>query len=965
MSTKNSDCRSAQSASRPGESTIAAPSKALRGANTLRWRIFGFLLGPIALSTALGQGLPSGSSSSSDQSAAGALQEITVTGTHLAISSYESPTPLTTVTSEDLNNRGVANFADYLSYLPAFEATNNPQTTTLWSLKNGSTFNDLRGLGPNRTLTLLDGERFVPTATDGTLDMNVFPTALIERIDIVTGGASAAYGSDAIAGVVNVITNKDFTGVKGDVQYGETQYSDNRTTSGSFAAGSTLLDNRAHILASVDFERVSGLATQNDRPWGRAAPCIVNNPSYGAKGASEYIIGYNCTLSTATTGGLINSPGPLAGIQFGPGGTLQRFAQGADYSAASPFMSGGSGANMGADRPISVPYDRHSEYGSFRYSLTDTIELFANGILSHSNGESPTAQQWDFGSITIQANNAYLPAPLRTLMAADGLSSFTMSRVNTDMGFYAADSTFDVTRYVVGIQGDNLGWKWSAYAQRGETDYTNLQINNRIQQNFTNAVNAVVDPSNGKIVCAATLTGGAPGCVPVDLFGYGSPSAAADAYIHGTEFYQSIIVETAGAATASTSVPTLPSGPLELALGAEYRDESANGNSDPLAASGGYTVASPLLPTVGSYHVNEQYIEVAQPLLKDFPLAKLLEFNGAYRYAEYSTAGGAKAWKLGVSYFPFSPIQLRGLISQDVRAPNLNELFSPPGGLAFATISDPKTNSSYVVDESFGGNRSLKVETAKTRSFGVVYKPEWADGLAVSVDYWDIRVADEIGTLEPQQIIDFCEAGDSQACAAITRGSGGLITTVASTEFNISSERHTGVDFQSTYVRPLGTFFGRTAHLTLNLTGTYTDHWLLSPDGSSSQELAGQVGANVSGSGVPKWRANFTADYAVGAAGVNARIRYVGGGQYLNTWNTTIFAENNIPSVTYLDLSGRYRIINDNQHQHQLEIYGGIDNVFNTSPPVNPENFFITGFTNFELYDVLGRRFYAGLRFKF
>jgi iron complex outermembrane recepter protein len=929
--------------------------RGLRVLRALSAVIFGLIVAP-AFSQQANQ---------ADQTAAPALEEVTVTGSHLALSPFESPTPVTTISSEDLDDRGVTNVFDYLSYLPQFNAQNNPQNTTLWSLKNGATYNDLRGLGPNRTLTLLDGQRFVATDPGGELDMNVFPTALIERIDVVTGGASAAYGSDAIGGVVNVITNQHFQGVKADMQYGRSQYGDATSTAGSFAVGTSLLDNRGHFVASLDILRAGGLATQSDRPWGRAAPCIMNNPAYTGAGstAPQQIIGYNCTLSTATTGGLINSPGILANYQFGPGGTLEPFQPGANYSASSPFMSGGSGANMGADRPISVPFNRYSAYAGFRYEITDSIEGYVNAIDSHSNGESPTAQQWDFGSITINADNAYLPAQLRTLMTQNNISSFTMSRVNTDMGFYIADSTTDVRRYVIGVNGDNSGWKWNAYAQRGETDYTNLQINNRIQPNFLNAVDAVVNPATGQIVCRATLTGGAPGCVPIDLFGYGSPSAAADAYVHGTEFLDWTIIEDDAAASVSRTVPTLPAGPLALALGAEYRKESTFGYADPLAVSGGYTVVSPVPPTIGSYHVSEEYIEVAQPLLKNVPFANLLELNAAYRNANYSTAGSAKAWKLGLSWLPVAPLRFRGLLSQDIRAPNLNELFSPPGGLAFSTINDPTTNSSYTVRLSFGGNTALKVETAKTKSFGVVYSPEWASGLALSVDYWDIRVNNEIGGLSAQQIVDFCQAGDAQACASITRENG-LIYSVAATEFNIAQERHSGVDLEGNYSHDLPfKFFGGPAHLNVSLVGTNTEHWRLSPDGVNFSELAGQVGANVSGSGLPKWRGNLTVDYSGGAAGINGRVRYIGGGNYINGWTTEIFADNNIPGVAYLDLSARYRF--RNQDPHPIEVHAGIDNVLNRSPPINPENFFITGFTNYELYDVIGRRYYLGFRVSF
>ncbi|HEV7610721.1 MAG TPA: TonB-dependent receptor [Steroidobacteraceae bacterium] len=924
------------------------------------------LVGQFAVASASAQETGATAAAQKTRGADATIEELTVTGTRLSTGSFESPTPVSVVSTAELEQRGVANFAVYLSELPEFVNSNNPQTTTLWSLKNGSTYNDLRGLGPNRTLTLLDGQRFAPTAPDGTLDMNVFPTALIERIDVVTGGASAAYGSDAVAGVVNVITNKHFTGVKGDLQYGQSQYSDAKTTTGSFAAGAPLLDGRAHLVASLDFERDGGVRRQTDRPWGVAAPCIMHNPAYNgpnSQGISQRIIGYNCTLSQATLGGVITSPGALSGYQFGPGSTLEPFVPGANYSPSSPFMSGGSGASMGQDRYISVPYDRHTAYASFRYSLTDTIEAFADASVAQSHGDNATAQNWDFGSITINSDNPYIPAALRPLLAQNGTSSFQLGRVNTDMGFYVADSKSNTTRYVIGVEGKNAEWTWNAYAQQGETNYLNLQINNRIQQNFLYAVDAVTDPATGQIVCRATLTGGAPGCVPMNVLGNGSPSAAAMAYTHGTEEIAWSIQQQVAAASASKSIPTLPAGPLAIAFGGEYRKESANGNVDPLAASGGYTVVSPVPPVIGTYHVTEEFVEFGQPILKDLPLASLLSIDVAGRSAKYSTAGTAKAWKIGVSYFPVSDLQLRGLISADVRAPNLSELYSK-GGLRFDTIYDPTNNKSYAIDITGGGNPSLQVETAKTKSAGFVYKPRWAQGVALSMDWFDIRLTNGIGGLSAQDQINFCQNGDQQACAAIRRGPNGLITTISNTLFNVAGERHEGIDIQGQYTRELQhSMFGLPTHLTLNLASTNTQHWTQTPDGKNFSELAGQVGANVGGSGVPKWRGNLTADLAIGPGAVNARIRYVGGGKYLNTWTTADFAENDLGAVEYLDLSARYRF--NAEGQYPYELYGGVDNTLNKAPPVNPENFFIVGYTNYQLYDTIGRRFYLGIRARF
>jgi outer membrane receptor protein involved in Fe transport len=942
-----------------------APQPSLRLAIAVQRATLGTALGLIALSPAYSQELGAAGAQVGDQGSAakGEVEEVTVTGSRLSRTSFESPTPVSMVAVEDLQNRGVTNFSHYLSDLPSFQkGINTPETTTLYSLVNGATYLDLRGLGTNRTLVLLNGRRHVPSASNGSVDMNVFPSALIQRIDVVTGGASAAYGSDAIAGVVNVITDNRFTGIKANLQYGSSTHGDAERTTGSFAFGSDLLEGRANLTASLDYERYEGVLTQTARDWGRNSPCIVNNPADTgpSDGIPARVLGYGCTLTQATEGGRILTPGSLSGYQFGPGGALEAFVPGTNYSP--PFMVGGSGADMGQWRDISVPYDRHTGFVALRYSLTDTVEFFAEGTSARSHGENATAQHWDFGSITIQADNAFIPQELRTILQNENIGSFTVGRVNTDMGFYIAESTTDVTRYAFGLEGTTAGWKWDAYLQSGETRYTNVQHNNRIQANFLNAIDAVTDPLTGEIVCRQQLTGGAPGCVPMNIFGSGSPSAAAMAYAHGDEFIRWTVSEEVVAASASRNIPTLPGGPLAIAFGGEYRKESSDGTVDPLALSGGYRVVSPTSPVIGSYDVSEGFVELAQPLLKDIPFASLLELNAAGRWADYSTAGNAEAWKLGVSYFPVSSLQFRGLLSQDVRAPNLSELYAR-GGVSFATINDPVTNTSYAVSVTGGGNPDLTVESAKTKSLGFVYKPTWLDGLAISLDWFDITVSDSIGGLNAQQLFDFCQQGNSQACSAITRDQSGIATTVSSSLFNIAERRHTGVDVQAAYVRGFdGGLFGGPATLALNLEASQVSRQELSPNGLVFVDRVGEIGANVGGSGVPKWRGTLSADYSSGPLGLLAQVRYIGGGKYLNAWGPEDYSRNDISAVAYLGLSARYNL---DLGGYSMQLYGGADNVLDKDPPVNPENFFITGYTNYGLYDVVGRRLYAGVRVNF
>jgi iron complex outermembrane receptor protein len=891
---------------------------------------------------------------------ADSLDEVVVTGSRISRTGFDAPTPTTVMDSTQINLAAAPNVGQLVTEMPMFEATNTPAATTVSSQFAGQNNLNLRGLGPNETLVLVDGHRFVPSTSSGLIDTNVIPSSLVDRIEVVTGGASAAWGSDAVAGVVNIITKKNFDGLSGDFQPGISTYGDNKTYKGSLMWGTSFADGNGHFVIAAEGDSESGVGQQTSRPWASQGYNVVGNPNAGVTGQPTYLIAPNAQMSQATLGGLITS-GPLTGTAFGPGGTPYQF----DYKPGDGFYQLGGNGIRGSDyETLVVPVKRYSFFNKADYDL-DGVTFFYQLSHAFSDGYNPNlVPPFNFGDIQINTNNYYLDTKYPSLAAqltAAGQTSFLLGRYSTDFGYINTDDSNTTDRLLVGAEGKfGSSWKWNVTGEYGRNVYESNVGNNVLVNNLNNSADAVLGPS-GQPVCAANLTNpnAAPGCVPVNLFGVGSPSRSAINYFTATQSLISNTYEHDIAATLTGDLFSLYREPVSIATGAEYRGESVNQNSDMNSQQQNFLLGNPQ-PLSGELSEKEVFAEILVPVLRNLPLAKSLDFNAAIRETQYQISGTARTWKLGLTYAPTDDVKFRVTRSQDIRAPNLSELYTTRFEL-FAPVIIPTTGQNVTVEQLTGGNPDLKPEVAQTLTAGVVFTPTFLTGFRASVDYYNIDIKDAISTLTPQTVVNLCYQGQTALCSLLTHNSSGTLTAVNLTNINVAQLSETGVDVETSYLLPLsdlGISSGATLRFRALINNVET---LKNFDGSTIVDYAGDVGGN-NPYGLPKWRGQVNITYEEGPFAVDVADRYIGKGNYDNT-QLTAYSVNQIPSVDYVNLSLQYTTKPGGMQT--LQYFLKINNLLNKNPPIDPQQFFANIQTNPILYDTVGRMFYAGVRFKF
>jgi outer membrane receptor protein involved in Fe transport len=896
------------------------------------------------------------------------VEEIVVTGSRIALpAGASSPTPLTVLDSTTVQTMALPNIGDALNQLPSFLNNGEPTQTTALSPQNiGSNIVDLRGLGADRTLVLVDGRRFVPSTETGTVDLNLIPSELVQRTEIVTGGASAAYGSDAVAGVVNLILDNRLDGIRGQVQYGIAQAGDNRDFQASLAGGTDYLDGRAHVVFGFDYEKNDGMGDYYSRNWSRYEWCDVANATPGVNGHPANNILPHCHSSLMTPGGLIVG-GPLNGTQFSANGTPEPFHRGT--LPGFLFMSGGDGYGenpffLGPE--IEPQFERYSLYAHSDFDVGGDVHPFAELSYGSVQGSDVGAQLRAFpGTIKLSVENPYLPSSIRAAMVADDLSSITIGRAGNDLGNALGESDTSTVRMAVGAKGVVFGsWTWDGYYQFGHNEYDQYEYDDIIPARLALAVDAVVGP-NGKTVCRSTLTDPGNGCQPLDLIGQNNFTQAARDYVMGTSEQLNTNDQHVLSANVQGEPIELWYGPLSVAAGAEYRIDSLDGQTDPTSAANGFYVFNGQ-NIDGSVRVAEGYIETIVPILKDLPFAKTLELNGAVRETGYSLSGLVTTWKAGFVYEPDDTFRLRGTRSRDIRAPNIFELFSPVTA-GFTTVIDEKTGVETLPRYFTGGSRDLKPEISDTRTAGIVVTPKFADldGLSLSVDYYDIKVHDVISEQGGQIILNNCEAGDTADCALITRDANGNVSAITDTYANLNELRTRGIDFEIDYRHDLPWELGA---LSFRGLATYVqDLTTVTDNGKSAVNEAGVDGDG----GMPHLQATTYLTWSQNPWSVTVQNRYVEGGKFSplyvgpqdpgyspylpNSINT-----NRVAGRLYTNLSMSYDVIATDHRQ--LQAYLVVNNLFDQNPPVDPG---AASATNTMLFDAIGRAFTVGMRFKY
>jgi len=890
-----------------------------------------------------------------DAAAPQVLEEVSVTASRVQRSGFTAPTPTTIVGAEQLQQRGVSNVADLLNELPSFAGSVTPSSSNTSSTEAGANFVNLRGLGTNRTLVLVNGRRHVPTTAGNEVDLNAIPMSLVDRIDVVTGGASAAWGSDAVAGVVNIIMKNDLEGWSGDAQYGSSQRGDNEDFRASLAFGSSFANDRGHLALAAEYSDNQGVEDQVDRSWGRKRWAVISNPDYApGNGQPARLIRPGVTIGLASAGGVIVGPPPLAGLAFGPNGSVFNF----DYGTLNTglYQVGGDGGSFGDALALKVPVERKNVFGTLSFDLTDHVTAYAEASFATSESTSGLVQWPDIAAIPITPDNAYLPAAVRDIMIANDIPAFVMGRINDDFGPMVTGMKSETWRAVAGLRGSLAGdWTWDAYYQRGEARINVPLYYNRVQSLFFQAVDAVVDPATDSIVCRSTLTDPTDGCVPFNVFGQGSTTREAFDYVTRTQRSISTRTQNVAAASLQGTAFTNWAGPVSVATGVEYRKEEIRRSVDEYSAANAFIIGNPQ-PLAGSYDVKELFVESVVPLLANKPLAQALDLNVAGRLTDYSTSGNVTTWKAGLSWSVNDQLRLRGTRSRDIRAPSLPELYTS-AQLNFDTVVDPINNAQYLTQVITRGNLNLEPEKADTTSFGVIFQPAWLPGLRASIDYFDIKIDDAIGTLGTLDIINRCAGGATDLCSLIQRSpTTNDITSVTVTSINLSSLSTRGFDLEASY-----DFSLPKGRLSLRMLATHVTRKTFD-DGQTAVDLAGQNGSLPDG-GVPDWMMTASSTYSYGPFSWYLEGRYISAGKFNNTYGPLDIDDNSIPSVIYVNTSARYTLYDE--PGRRMEIYGVISNLLDKDPPVAPYEFAQPAATNVGLYDVVGRSFSLGVRFGF
>jgi outer membrane receptor protein involved in Fe transport len=900
------------------------------------------------------------SAPAADQASSEAVTgDIVVTGTRVTRDGYDAPTPTTVLGSDLIEAKAPTTIIDALVTLPAFKNSSSSQTAGVGQAgSGGQSFANLRGLGANRTLVLLDGQRFTPSTSIATVDIGVLPNALIQRIDVVTGGASAAYGSDAVAGVVNFVLDNRFTGTKGDVEAGITAFGDNRTLKGSLTAGLPFAE-RGHFVISGEYVDAKGVLPNARPDTEYPAATLFTNPAWTPTNGQfrRLILPYVYTRTNAL-GGLIIG-GPLGGTEFGPGGTTFRQPVGTFPGTSTHVLPGRFddepwGSSLGFS---ALPQKKATAYSRLSWDVTDGLTAYATGVIALNEPGpfySSPHNTLITGPLTIQRDNAFLPEPVRQQMTTLGLQTISVGRYSEDFGGSVVSRKNTTKRAVIGLQGDlGSGWNLDAYAQYGRNRAIFEIERNVIRANFPLAVDAVDEglvrngTANGNIVCRSSLANPNNGCIPLNIFGPfarrpDTVSPPALGYVFGTSRAVLDLTQKVAAVSVSGEPFSTWAGPVSLAAGAEWREESAKQEVDPISQAGGYALGNPRALS-GSFNVKEGFAEAVVPLAQDAPLLRSLDLNGAVRWTDYSTSGSVVTWKIGANWEPVDGIRFRGTRSRDIRAPNILELFSSRVQ-STAGVLDPVTNTSPTLQTFSLGNPGLRPEEADTTSAGVVVRPSFVPGLALSVDYYRINVKDAIATLSLQDIVNRCVGGNQDLCGLITRV-GGQITEIQNPYLNLQSLKTDGLDIELSYNAPVGE-------------GTFTTRFLANrvfsyaiSDGIIEIDRAGDM-VNAQ----PKWTGNATFGYRLDKFNAFVDVNYIGSGKYDVTFtNPTDINDNTISSRVFINTQLSYDFGNG---ENRREVFVAVSNLFNERPPAI---FVYSGGPN---YDRIGRAIRAGFRFR-
>ena len=841
------------------------------------------------------------------------VQEIVVTGSRIPSPNLTSVSPVTAVTQEELKLQGTTNVETLLNNLPQVFADFGG------GVSNGATGTatvNLRGLGNTRTLVLVDGRRLMPG--DPALpvaDLNAIPASLVERVDVLTGGASAVYGSDAVGGVVNFIMQKNFEGVRIDGQYGFAQHKndsslarsviktapfpiplpddnviDGETSEITIALGVNAPDGKGNITAYAGYRHIEPIL-QSQRDY---SVCSLATTS----GAQPSIYDTRvCAGSSNSAFGRFINPNTGGGVSVNPNGT-QTFVP---FTNALRF-------NYAPQNYYQRPDDRYTAGFFAHYDFNDMFQVYSDLLFADDHTRAQIASSGFFigtgsngtSTIGINCNNPLMTVAQQNQLC--GAAGGTSAVIQNSLGFRFAgiprsdDLRHTAYRIDLGVRGQLAeGWNYDGYIQYGTTIYNEHYEGDVSVSKAQNAL--LVNPATGDCFVDDANPNPTTGCVPLNIFRAGGLTPAALAYVITPGFKSGETTERV--ANFSVTGDLGPQGfksPLAndgvgVALGAEYRRESLSLIVDQEFASGDLSgQGGPTLGNHGSFDVYELFGEARLPLMQDQPLAKDLTVELGYRFSDYNTAANTThTYKFGVNWSPVDDIKLRASYNRAVRAPNVVELFTPQGVGLFggsdpcanrgaslaACVASGATAAQYNAGIQqcpaaqctalLGGNPNLKAEESDTYTVGVVLQPRWFPGFNFTADYFDIKVSNLVSSLPALTVSQCITSGTPAACALFHRdpstgtifGNQGYITAI---NFNTGYLKTSGVDVQANYRTQFSDWgMGEWGGLSLNFVGTWTKEYVTQPiTGSGTYDCVGLYGvvcsAGAQGGPIPEWR---------------------------------------------------------------------------------------------------------------
>ncbi|GAB4140695.1 MAG: TonB-dependent receptor [Sphingomonadales bacterium] len=922
------------------------------------------------------------------------IEQIVVTGSRIRRSNATTPMPVNIIDSQALALSGDSRLADTLNELPAIGATQTPANTNANPQEAGTNFLNLRRLGIDRTLVLVNGRRHVGSRPGtAAVDVNTIPSAMVERVEVITGGASAVYGADAVSGVVNLIMKDDFEGLEIDGQVGISDEGDGENYTFSITGGKNFDDRRGNVFFNATWDKAEPISAL-DRGYASENLRFAANPDNTGPndGIPDQILFAGTGFIGTPAGGRVNAPdGSLFEMQGGPftfddNGNL--ISQDLGTLPASFLSQGGDFVDLSAFDLLQVPIERLILSGGVRYELTPKVNFFADAKYAKTQSATagqPTFSLPTFSPIEIQADNPFVPQDLRDILMAEGFDSFFVSRTNVDQGQRRSKSDRDTVQLAVGFDGDlSPNFAYSVHYQYGRSNNTTEFINEQITPRFNQQLDAVLD-GMGNIVCRDP----SGGCVPLNVLGPNAATAEALAFSHADFVTEGVLEQNIVNATITGDTlgfAELPAGPVGFAAGVEYRKERAETEEGFLRNSGQIFPGGPIEDIQGSFDVWEVFGEISVPVLRDVAFAREVNIEGAVRFADYSTIGSATTWKIGGDWAPSNDIRFRAVRSRAVRAPNIGELFAPTrlqnlfledpcdvdnlnagsanraaNCAALGLPADFQSNAGAVTTRVLtGGNVDLKEEKADTITFGVVLTPRFAPNLSVSIDYWDIDIDDAVNSFPVQAVLNNCvDLMDTSNpfCDSIVRRSDGNLQSISSQLINVASFKARGIDFQADYLLDLDGLSngGVPGMVNFNLVGTYLDKlaFFAQSEADAPDREAGELGD-------PEWTVNLRATYELSRLTFSLYQRFISS-QRLDLGESPEFRDpNSTGSEWYTDIQVRYSL------GERTEIYAGIDNVFDNAPPQLARVPETRSFgTDAVVFDQIGRFLYAGFKVGF